>query len=152
MARVGIAEAATRLGLSVDGIRHRVRKGELNARRDNKGVWWVDVPDEVPMQPAKVPMLAPAYAVPMQDEAALVDLRAQVTDLQQERDRLLILVETIAVRQPADGMAERVLAAERRAVDLQVIIDRELAELRHIIAELATQRRPERQQPRRQSS
>src|SRR3954447_26162104 len=99
MARVGITEAAARLGLSVDSIRRRVRKGELSARRDNQGIWQVELPDDaaaVHMQPSAMPMQAPPYAVPMQppgeanghdrgDELADA-LKRQVADLMRRLD------------------------------------------------------------------
>jgi excisionase family DNA binding protein len=100
MARVGIAEAAQRLGVSVDSIRRRIRKGELPAQRDNRGQWWLELVDDmacdpapVSMQdrlaplglaPAQVPMLVPAQAA----DTALADaLRAQVADLVERLDR-----------------------------------------------------------------
>ena len=100
MARVGIAEAAQRLGVSVDAIRRRIRKGDLPAQRDNRGQWWLELADDTacgPVQtsmqdrlaplglaPAQAPMLAPAPAT----DTALADaLRAQVADLVERLDR-----------------------------------------------------------------
>ncbi len=90
LARLGIMEAAVRLGVSTDTIRRRVRKGELPAIRDNHGQWRLDLPDDaapgMPMQPggsSPVPTTPPVH-VAMQDAyAAMVGtLRLQVVDLQ----------------------------------------------------------------------
>ena len=100
MARVGITEAARRLGVSVDSIRRRIRKGDLPAQRDNRGQWWLELadgaaPDPAPasmqerlaplvLAPAQVPMPVPAQAT----DTALADaLRAQVADLVERLDR-----------------------------------------------------------------
>jgi hypothetical protein len=45
MARVGVLEAAARLGFSADTVRRRLRAGTLTAQRDNKGQWWIEVAD-----------------------------------------------------------------------------------------------------------
>src|SRR3954447_25314138 len=45
MARVGVLEAAARLGLSADTVRRRLRAGTLTAQQDNKGQWWIEVAD-----------------------------------------------------------------------------------------------------------
>lgn len=142
MARVGIAEAAQRLGVSVDSIRRRIRKGDLPAQRDNRGQWWLELADDTACDTAPASMqdrlaplgLAPAQAV----DTALADaLRAQVADLverlgrtehqlsdmeaeqrteraawQSERDRLLALVESLAAPRP--GLLERLVDAVQR--------------------------------------
>lgn len=96
MARLTITEAATRLHVSPDSIRRRLRKGQLMGARDNRGQWWLDLPDDMQME-APSPsvetrlapaMLAPAQQQPMQLDPALVDaLRGQVADLTWERQR-----------------------------------------------------------------
>src|SRR4051812_31956331 len=155
MARVGIAEAAARLGVSVDTIRRRLRGGTLTAQRDNNGQWRIEVPDHAPpMQPARVHRAAPPYAVPKQPIQApgdadghareLVDvLRAQVADLQQERDRLLELVATLATRPPEpNGWAARAEVAEAKVAELQALLDRDLAGLREAVAVLTAGPKP----------
>ncbi|KAF0114429.1 MAG: hypothetical protein FD149_1848 [Rhodospirillaceae bacterium] len=42
--RLSVAEAALRLGVSVDTIRRRIKTKDLKAQRDNTGKWWVLVP------------------------------------------------------------------------------------------------------------
>lgn len=103
MGTATITEAAKRLGVSMDTIRRRVRKGEISAQRDNHGQWRLELPDNTapaPQSPAYVPSLAPPYepmqpldALPMQPpgppDMALVDaLLAQVDDLVRRLDRM----------------------------------------------------------------
>lgn len=74
MARVTITEAATRLHVSPDSIRRRLRKGELRGERDNRGQWWLDLADDIqaemsgPSVEARIAgaMLAPGLREPMQ--------------------------------------------------------------------------------------
>jgi len=49
MTAVSIPDAAERLGVSIDTVRRRVRRGELLAERDTRGHWRVMFPDDVPM-------------------------------------------------------------------------------------------------------
>jgi len=49
MTTVSIPDAAERLGVSIDTVRRRVRRGELLAERDTRGHWRVTFPDDVPM-------------------------------------------------------------------------------------------------------
>jgi len=49
MTAVSIPDAAERLGVSIDTVRRRVRRGELLAERDTRGHWRVTIPDDVPM-------------------------------------------------------------------------------------------------------
>lgn len=49
MTTVSIPDAAERLGVSIDTVRRRVRRGELLAERDTRGHWRVMFPDDVPM-------------------------------------------------------------------------------------------------------
>ncbi len=97
MARLGIMEAAGRLGVSVDTVRRRIRKGELPAVRDNHGQWRLDLPDVaapgVPTQPTESGLMPamplPAHVATQDAYAGIVDaLRAQVADLQGRLDRV----------------------------------------------------------------
>lgn len=115
MARVPITEAARQLGLSPDSIRRRIRKGDLPSLRDNRGQWWVEVPDNLP--PASAPnrhsgtMVAPAYAPMQTPDTALADtLRAQVADLTVRLDRAerrLEVAEAAALAERTTAQAER---------------------------------------------
>src|SRR3954466_3921872 len=58
MARVGVLEAAARLGLSADTVRRRLRAGTLTAQRDNKGQWWIEVADAAVRMGASTQALA----------------------------------------------------------------------------------------------
>jgi hypothetical protein len=44
---VGVVEAATALGLTPDGVRARIRRGTLAARKGNDGQWRVALPSTV---------------------------------------------------------------------------------------------------------
>ncbi len=116
MARVAITEAAQRLGVSVDAIRRRIRKGDLPANRDNRGQWWLDLADDAvlePVQPSVQDRLAPLRLAPDQapklapaqpPDTALADaLRAQVADLVERLDR----AEHRLVDAEADQRTER---------------------------------------------
>jgi hypothetical protein len=96
MARTSITDAAALLGVSVDSIRRRLRSGALPGVRDNRGQWWLDLPDNVPPEaatPSVEERLAPAMLAlaqqPMQPpDTPLVDaLRDQVADLTGRLDR-----------------------------------------------------------------
>ena len=108
MARLSITQAAQRLNVSVDVIRRRVRKAEIPGHRDNRGQWWVELPDDAAPEaamPSVEARLAPAYAPP---DTALADaLRVQVADLAArldqagaERARLVSIIEAMAAPRP----------------------------------------------------
>lgn len=114
MERLGIAEAAARLGVSVDTMRRRIRKGEVTAARDNSNRWMIELPADTP--PPFMPG-QPAHAA-VADTAGVADaLRAQVADLVARLDR----AET--------REAELHAAAERQGRELTA------AQLRATIAE-----------------
>ncbi len=131
MPRLTITETANRLNLSPDSIRRRIRKGELQAQRDNKGQWWLELPDdaapgvapEEPLGSVASASIAPPNAPMQVPSDALADLRGQVADLigrldraesahkaeraellaaaKAERNRLLALIEVLAGRSAA---------------------------------------------------
>lgn len=146
LARLGIMEAAVRLGVSTDTIRRRVRKGELPAIRDNHGQWRLDLPDDaapgVPMQhsgSSPVPATLPPVHVAMQDAyAAMVGaLRLQVADLQARLDQAEAReaeVRSLAERQRREltaavawaSIAEGEVRGAREAAAVEVRVMREL--------------------------
>ena len=139
MDRLTITQAAARLGVSVDTIRRRVRKGELNANRDNKGQWWLELADDVqpePPMPTIAERLAPAMVAPALQpmqmlDAALADaLRAQVTDLAARLDRAEVGRELD--RATAERQGRELIAAQLRATiaESDVRAMRELADAR----------------------
>lgn len=81
MAELHIRQAADQLGVSVDTVRRRIRRGELPARRDSRGRLLVDMAnvaaDAQPMQPTH------AYA-PAADEPST----HRPTDVERQRDQL----------------------------------------------------------------
>jgi excisionase family DNA binding protein len=51
---LSVADAAARLGVSTDTVRRKLKRGQLQAKRDNHGQWWVDVPaDAKPPEPMR---------------------------------------------------------------------------------------------------
>lgn len=126
MARTSITDAAALLGVSVDSIRRRLRSGALPGVRDNRGQWWLDLPDDMPPEaalPSVEERLAPAMLAPAQQpmqppDPALVDtLRDQVADLARRLDRA-----------EACGAADREAAAAREA-ELRQTAERQGREL-----------------------
>jgi excisionase family DNA binding protein len=146
LARLGIMEAAIRLGVSTDTIRRRVRKGELPAIRDNHGQWRLDLPDDaapgVPMQPGgsgPVSATLPSVHIAMQDAYAAVAgaLRLQVADLQTRLDQAEAReaeVRGLAERQGREltaavaraSIAEGAARGAREAAAVEVRVVREL--------------------------
>lgn len=121
MAKVSISAAASRLNVSVDSVRRRLRSGVISGERDDRGQWWLDLPDEVqPERPALSvdQKMALGMAVPLSNAADDPDgmiktLEARIDDLLSrldrsekerredkeraaaERDRLLTLIENL---------------------------------------------------------
>lgn len=94
MPSVTIREAAALLGVSTDTIRRRLARGELTGQQVHAGgrggfTWYVDLPDAD---------AGPTDAVAQ--VSAPDDLARQLDDLRAERDRLLAIIEALAVRQP----------------------------------------------------
>lgn len=134
MARTSITDAAALLGVSVDSIRRRLRSGALPGVRDNRGQWWLDLPDNLPLEaatPSVKERLAPAMLVPAQQpmqppDTALVDaLRDQVVDLTERLDRA-----------EARGAADREAAAARE-VELRQAAERQGRELTAALLRMA---------------
>src|SRR3954452_25146915 len=51
--RLSVADAAARLGISTDTVRRKLKRGQLQAKRDNQGQWWIEVPaDAKPAEPS----------------------------------------------------------------------------------------------------
>jgi hypothetical protein len=108
---VPIRTAAASLGVSVDTVRRRIRRGELETVRDARGWHLVILPDASsaarPMQPMAADDLPGADAVGMHRaavDAELVQLRVKVEALTAERDWLRAVVER---EQAAHGETRR---------------------------------------------
>ena len=83
-ARLSVADAAARLGVSTDTVRRKLKRGHLRATRDNHGQWWIELPaDAAPAAPKQ----RAAYE-PMQNaEAQLIaELRNQISRLGSDLD------------------------------------------------------------------
>ncbi len=122
MTRMNISEAASRLNVSVDSVRRRLRSGVLSGERDARGQWWLEVADNMPPEvpvPSVNQRLAMGVAIPASAAAdgpgGLIEaLQDRIDDLlarldrseaerredkakaAAERDRLLSLIETLA--------------------------------------------------------
>jgi hypothetical protein len=121
MAKMTISTAASRLNVSVDSVRRRLRSGMINGVRDERGQWWLDLPDDIqpePQQPSVDQKLALGMALPASNatddpygmietlQARIADLLARLDRSEQERredkakasaerDRLLTLIENL---------------------------------------------------------
>lgn len=94
MVRASIAEAATRLNVSVDSVRRRLRSGAISGERDGRGQWWIDLADDVQPEvrpPSIHQKFAVGMATPLQRRDNVDDLidtlQAQVDDLRARLDR-----------------------------------------------------------------
>jgi hypothetical protein len=121
MAKMSIPAAASRLNVSVDSVRRRLRSGVINGVRDHRGQWWLDVPDNVPPetpqpsvdQKLTIGMAMPASSAPDDPDRTIQALQARIDDLlarldraeqerredkeraAAERERLLIMIENL---------------------------------------------------------
>ncbi len=105
---VPIAEAAARLGISVDAVRKRIQRGKLAGQKTDNG--WTVVSIEPDIRPDNV-------QTPVPESSALVD------DL---RDQVAYLRDQLAIERDARADAERRHAAEieRRDVLLREALER----------------------------
>lgn len=99
--RVGIADAAMRLGVSADTVRRRIKRGQLSASRDNTGKLWLILTDDLAKASVSLPMQPAAYASMHMEQSALIaelhehvaSLRNELDHAHAERDRLLTMLE-----------------------------------------------------------
>lgn len=114
MADLSIPEAAAALGVHIETVRRRIRRGELLARRNGRGRYVVSLPDDD---------TTPAYAAPtQQDDTAqqertqdttgvVAELRARVEGLEADKRSLL---EALERSQQGEAELRRLLAAEQQ--------------------------------------
>lgn len=116
---VSIPEAAQRMNVSVDSVRRRVRSGVLPATRDERGQWWLDLPEaeQGSNQPVGEVQMGVGACTPLQRnerESLILALEDQIDDLKArldrseaerredttkfaaERDRLLTMIERLS--------------------------------------------------------
>ncbi len=94
MVKVSVTEAASRLNVSIDSVRRRLRSGSVMGERDQRGQWWIDLPDNVQpeIQPPSIDQkFAIGVATPLQrrdnvNEELLDALYAQIADLHARLD------------------------------------------------------------------
>lgn len=118
--RVPIAEAARRLGLSTEAIRKRIKRGSLDAQKDEHGQWWVLLPPDTAGRDQDATSQRPdAGGDTVGQVDVLAVLQERIRQLEDERDYLrrvladqTIAVQTMALRalppprEPAGGAAE----------------------------------------------
>ena len=128
MTKMNIATAASRLNVSVDSVRRRLRSGAIDGRRDERGQWWLELPDDIqpePQLPSVDQRLTIGMAMPAQSPADSQDglieiLQDRIDDLLSrldssekerrddkakaaaERDRFLNLIENLTRPVPRD--------------------------------------------------
>ena len=124
--RLSVADAAARLGISTDTVRRKLKRGQLQAKRDNHGQWWVEVPaDAKPAEP-----MQHAACEPRQDPVGVLmdELRSQITRLRTDLDAAYAR-ETAERERQADEIKrlEATVAAERADRDRWARIAEELA-------------------------
>lgn len=77
--------AASRLNVSVDSVRRRLRRGVISGARDERGQWWLELPDNIQpeFQPLSVDQrlaLGMAVSVP-----GATDSQDGLTEMLQDR-------------------------------------------------------------------
>jgi excisionase family DNA binding protein len=119
---MSISEAASRLNVSTDSVRRRLRNGMLHGERDGRGQWWLDLPANIqPERPSpsvdeRLVLGGAEFAQegPGSADLLLKSLQTTIDDLRSrldrsererredqeraaaERDRLLTLIEEFA--------------------------------------------------------
>lgn len=130
--RLSVADAATRLGISTDTVRRKLKRGQLRGQRDNHGQWWIELSADAK---APEPMQRAAYE-PRPDATAMLleELRSQINRLSTDLDAAY--AREIVER---ERHARQVLRLEERLTDMQAERDRwaGLAETSQQMAQLA---------------
>src|SRR5215204_1518920 len=110
--RLSVADAATRLGISTDTVRRKLKRGQLQAKRDNQGQWWVEVPADA--KPAE-PVQHAAYEPRADPVGALIEeLRSQIARLRTDLDAAYAREAAERERHATEvARIEALLAAER---------------------------------------
>src|SRR5215207_2156849 len=114
--RLSVADAATRLGISTDTVRRKLKRGQLQAKRDNHGQWWVEIPADA--KPAE-PMQRAAYEPKPDADARLAEeLRIQIKRLGADLDAAYARETAERERHAAEiARLDGLLVAERARVD-----------------------------------
>lgn len=102
MGDLTIPEAAAALGVSVDTVRRRIRRGDLEARKDQRGRYVIYIEG---IGAGAVVSAAPVDAVATQRD--LDHTREMTAELRRQRDRL---EERLAESRQAEGELRRLLA------------------------------------------
>jgi hypothetical protein len=109
--KMNISTAASRLNVSVDSVRRRLRSGAITGTRDERGQWWLELPDSIqpePQQPSVDQRLVLGMGVPAQNPTAGQD--GLIEMLQDRIDDLLVRLDSSERERREDKMKA---AAER---------------------------------------
>jgi excisionase family DNA binding protein len=113
-----IAEAATALGVSVDTVRRRIRRGDLRARRDEHGRYLITLE----MDSAETPAAKRARGAEAETERELTHTREVLAEVRRQRDQLeqqvAALQEQISAAATERSELRQLLAMHMRAAQL----------------------------------
>src|SRR4051794_25142071 len=106
----------TALGISTDTVRRKLKRGQLQAKRDNQGQWWIEVPADA--KPAE-PMQRAAYEPKPDADAQLAEeLRSQIIRLRTDLDAAYAREAAERERHAAEvARLDGLLVAERARLD-----------------------------------
>ena len=114
--RLSVADAAARLGISTDTVRRKLKRGQLQAKRDNHGQWWVEVPADA--KPVEHRQHAAYVPKPDADARLTEELRGQIIRLRTDLDAAYAREAAERERHAAEiARLDGLLAAERARVD-----------------------------------
>ena len=115
-----VGQAASRLGISPDGVRKRIRRGSLKAHKVD-GEWRVVLPDVLSVFP-ETPPVPPETVQDTARDAALTYLQREHERVVQDNERLIEATRTQAetIAEQTRTIAELVSRLERQTVPTPV--------------------------------
>ena len=129
--RVSLAMASESLGISREGVRLRIKRGQLDAVKID-GQWWIALPDSPPAPPTSsptgTPHVGPQWEPTRVPTKVVAQLEAENAFLRQECERLHQLLQTETARFHEVLRAEQE-AHRRDASELHVLLQRAQAQI-----------------------
>lgn len=104
-----LAEAAARMGLTVDALRHRIRAREIEARKGNDGKWQV------------LALRTPPASEPPALRERVASLEAELAEARAKADRLA--AELVEARVEGARAAGELLALRERAASDRAMLE-----------------------------
>jgi excisionase family DNA binding protein len=116
MGEVSLSEAASRLGVSVDTVRRRLRSGQLAGRQSGRRLFVTlpEIPSDEPVPAEPADLLAEVRAERDRLAALVGSLMQQLESESAERKHLLTLLERSLGGREASSRPGRPSAAARR--------------------------------------